>query len=106
MIRQVGALGVDLVDVSTGGLVPHVDIPLGPGYQVPFAEQLRREAGIATGAVGLITTAEQAQAIVAEGKADAVLIAREFLRDPYFPYHAAKALGVEFATPPQYLRAW
>jgi len=106
LARQVGALGVDLVDVSTGGLVPHVNIPLGPGYQVPFAEQLRREAGIATGAVGLITTAEQAQAIVAEGKADAVLIAREFLRDPYFPYHAAKALGVEFATPPQYLRAW
>jgi 2,4-dienoyl-CoA reductase-like NADH-dependent reductase (Old Yellow Enzyme family) len=65
----VGALGVDLVDVSTGGLVPHVNILLGPGYQVPFAEQVRREAGIATGAVGLITTAEQAQAIVAEGKA-------------------------------------
>lgn len=106
LARRVGALGVDLVDVSTGGLVPHVNIPLGPGYQVPFAEQVRREAGIATGAVGLITTAEQAQAIVAEGKADAVLIAREFLRDPYFPYHAAKALGAEFATPPQYLRAW
>lgn len=106
LARRVGAFGVDLVDVSTGGLVPHVNIPLGPGYQVPFAEQVRREAGIATGAVGLITTAEQAQAIVAEGKADAVLMAREFLRDPYFPYHAAKALGAEFATPQQYLRAW
>lgn len=104
--RRVGALGVDLVDVSSGGLVPNVRIPLGPGYQVPFAEQVRREAGIATGAVGLITTAEQAQAVVAEGKADAVLIAREFLRDPYFAYHAAKALGVEPATPQQYLRAW
>ena len=92
--------------MSTGGLVPHVDIPLVPGYQVPFAEQVRREAGIATGAVGLITTAEQAQAIIAEGKADAVLMAREFLRDPYFPYHAAKALGVELTTPQQYLRAW
>lgn len=86
--------------------MPHVKIPLGPGYQVPFAEQVRREAGIATGAVGLITTAQQAQAVIAEGRADAVLIGREFLRDPYFPYHAAKALGAEFATPAQYLRAW
>lgn len=106
LARRVGALGVDLVDVSTGGLVPHVKIPLGPGYQVPFAEQVRREAGIATGAVGLITTAQQAQAVIAEGRADAVLIGREFLRDPYFPYHAARALGAEFATPAQYLRAW
>ena len=81
-------------------------IPLAPGYQVPFAEQVRREAGIATGAVGLITTPQQADEIVRSGKADLVLLAREFLRDPYFPLHAAKALGVEVKPPVQYARAF
>jgi len=106
LARLVGPLGVDLVDTSSGGLVPQQRIALSPGYQVPFAARIRREAGIATGAVGLITTPAQAQAIVADGAADVVLLAREFLRDPYFPKTAAKALGVEPQTPAQYLRAW
>ena len=78
---------------------------LGPGYQVPFAEAIRREAGIATGAVGLITEPQQAEEIVASGRADAVLLARAFLRDPYWTRHAALALGAESYLPPQYHRA-
>jgi 2,4-dienoyl-CoA reductase-like NADH-dependent reductase (Old Yellow Enzyme family) len=97
--------GVDLIDCSSGGLVPYAKITVGAGYQVPFAERIRREAGIATGAVGMITTATQADAIVREGKADLVLLARELLRDPYWPLHAAEALGVAGEWPPQYLRA-
>ena len=99
------ALGVDLIDCSTGGNVPHVKIPVGPGYQVPFAERIRRDAGIATGAVGMITEFEQANEIVASGKADAVILARQLLRDPYWPLHAARALGGEVRWPEQYLRA-
>ncbi len=99
-------LGVDLVDCSSGGLSPLQKIPLEPGYQVPFADRIRREAGILTGAVGLITTPRQADEIVRSEKADVVLLAREFLRDPYFPMHAAKALGVELTPPLQYGRAW
>ncbi|BFI95454.1 MAG: NADH:flavin oxidoreductase/NADH oxidase [Rhodanobacter sp.] len=106
LAREVKALGVDLVDVSSGGLLPHVKIPLGPGYQVPFAARIRREAGIATGAVGLITEAKQAGDIVANGEADVVLIARESLRDPYFPRRAAKELGASLDAPLQYQRAW
>lgn len=106
LARELPALGVDLVDVSTGGLVPHVKIPLGPGYQVPFAARIRREAGIATGAVGLITTAEQAARIVDQDEADVVLIARESLRDPYFPRRAAQELGAQIDAPAQYRRAW
>lgn len=94
--------GVDLVDCSSGGLVPHARIPAGPGFQVPFAEAIRREAGVATGAVGFITEPEQAEAIVASGQADAVLLAREMLRDPYFPLHAARALDVDVPWPRQY----
>jgi 2,4-dienoyl-CoA reductase-like NADH-dependent reductase (Old Yellow Enzyme family) len=97
--------GVDLIDCSSGGLVPYAKITVGAGYQVPFAERIRREAGIATGAVGMITTPTQADAIVREGKADLVLLARELLRDPYWPLHAAEALGVAGEWPPQYLRA-
>ena len=96
---------MDLIDCSSGGNVAHAKIPVGPGYQVPFAEQIRRDAGIATGAVGMITTAQQANAIVAEGKADATILARQLLRDPYFPLHAAKELGVDVRWPEQYLRA-
>lgn len=96
---------VDLIDCSTGGNVPHAQIPLGPGYQVQFAEQIKREASIPTGAVGLITTAAEAEAIVASGQADLVLLGREELRDPYFPLHAAHALGADVAWPPQYERA-
>lgn len=104
--RGLSELGVDLVDVSSGGLVPGVKIPVGPGYQVDFATRVRNEAGIATGAVGLITEPQQAQAIVAGGQADVVLLAREELRDPYWPRRAAKALGVDIEVPLQYQRAW
>jgi 2,4-dienoyl-CoA reductase-like NADH-dependent reductase (Old Yellow Enzyme family) len=97
--------GVDLIDCSTGGNVPHAKIPVGPGYQVEFAERIKRETGLATGAVGLITTPAEAEAIVANGQADLVLLAREELRDPYFPLHAAHELGAEVAWPPQYERA-
>jgi 2,4-dienoyl-CoA reductase-like NADH-dependent reductase (Old Yellow Enzyme family) len=99
------AIGIDLIDCSSGGLVPHVRIPLGPGYQVPFASSIRAEVGIATAAVGLITEPAQANDIIASGRADAVLLARQMLRDPYFPLHAAQALGVNVPWPAQYLRA-
>jgi 2,4-dienoyl-CoA reductase-like NADH-dependent reductase (Old Yellow Enzyme family) len=97
--------GVDFIDCSTGGNVPKATIPVGPGYQVEFAERIRRETGILTGAVGMITTAAQAEAIVSHGQADAVLLAREFLREPYFPLLAAHELGAEVAWPLQYERA-
>jgi len=103
--RQLRALGVDLVDCSSGGLVAHARVPVAPGYQVPFAERIRREAGILTGAVGMITSAAQADEIVRTGKADAVLLARQFLRDAYFPLHAAMELGHDEPWPAQYLRA-
>ncbi|QIX61688.1 NADH:flavin oxidoreductase/NADH oxidase [Hymenobacter lutimineralis] len=97
--------GVDLLDCSTGGNVAQATIPVGPLYQVPFAERIRRETGMPTGAVGLITLAQEAEAIIARGQADLVLLARELLRDPYFPLHAAQALGAEVPWPDQYLRA-
>ncbi len=106
LARELKPLGVDLVDVSSGGLVPHVKIPVGPGYQVPFAAQIRRDADIATGAVGLITESKQAEKILQDGAADLVLIGRESLRDPYFPRRAAQELGATLAAPPQYRRAW
>jgi 2,4-dienoyl-CoA reductase-like NADH-dependent reductase (Old Yellow Enzyme family) len=101
-----GEAGADLVDCSSGGLTPAQQIQLGPGYQVPFAEAVRRESGLLTGTVGLITTPEQADAIVREGRADVVLLARELLRDPYWPLHAARALGHDAPVPAQYLRAY
>jgi 2,4-dienoyl-CoA reductase-like NADH-dependent reductase (Old Yellow Enzyme family) len=106
--RRLKAEGIDLIDCSSGGAGPHAKIPVGPGYQVPFAEKIRREAGIATAAVGLITEAKQADAIIQSGQADLVLLAREELRDPYWPAHAARALGHAAAVPPpsQYARAW
>ena len=97
--------GVDLVDCSSGGAVHDQQIIAGPGYQVPFAEAIRSEARVATGAVGLITDAEQADAIILSGRADIVLLARELLRDPYWPLHAANKLGRWVAWPAQYLRA-
>lgn len=103
--RDLKALGVDLIDCSSGGNVADAKIPVGPGYQVPFAERIRREAGILTGAVGLITDPAQAEGIVSAGQADAVLIARELLRDPYFPLRAARELGQDVSWPAQYLRA-
>jgi len=105
LARQVRALGVDLVDCSSGGLVAYAKIPVAPGYHVPFAERIRREAGIPTGAVGLITSAAQAELIIRDGQADAVLLARQFLRDPYWPLHAAAELGQADSWPAQYLRA-
>ena len=98
--------GVDLVDCSSGGGVPGASIPIGPGYQVSFAERIRREAGIATAAVGLIADPAQADAIVRQGQADIVLLARELLRDPNWPLRAAKTLGVAAEPPVQYARAW
>ena len=98
--------GVDLVDCSSGGNVFDARIQPGPGYQVPFAERIRREAGILTGAVGLITGARQAEEIIEAGRADLVLMAREFLRDPYWPLHAAAILGAEGPVPVQYSRAF
>jgi len=98
-------LGVDLVDCSSGGLVASATIPVAPGYHVPFAERIRRDAGILTAAVGLITDAAQAEEIVRAGKADAVLLARQMLRDPYWPLHAAEELRFAESWPPQYLRA-
>jgi 2,4-dienoyl-CoA reductase-like NADH-dependent reductase (Old Yellow Enzyme family) len=97
--------GVDLIDCSSGGNVSGATIPTGPGYQVPFAERIRSEAGIATGAVGQITSAPQADQIVRTGQADMVLLARQMLRDPYWPLHAADELGEAVTWPPQYLRA-
>lgn len=99
--------GADLIDVSSGGAVPVAPgtIPLGPLYQTPFSERIRRDAGIATGAVGMITEPLDAEAIVADGRADLVFLARELLRDPYWPLFAARALGEEGPWPPQYARA-
>jgi 2,4-dienoyl-CoA reductase-like NADH-dependent reductase (Old Yellow Enzyme family) len=99
-------LGVDLIDCSSGGSAPHVRIPAGPGYQIPFAEQIRREAGILAGAVGIITEPAQADQVVRNGQADLVLLGRASLRDPYWPLHAAKRLGQEVPVPDQYARAF
>jgi 2,4-dienoyl-CoA reductase-like NADH-dependent reductase (Old Yellow Enzyme family) len=106
LARMVKPLGVDLIDCSSGGIASHIKIPLGPGYQVPIAERLRRESGIMTGAVGLIIRPDQADAIISAGQADLVLLAREMLRDPYWPLHAARDLGVDLAPPVQYSRAF
>lgn len=106
LAQKLAPLGVDLIDCSSGGAVQHQKIELKPGYQVPFAQRIREQAGVKTGAVGLITEAEQADRIIREGQADLVLLAREMLRDPYWPLHAARALGHTPAPPPQYARAF
>jgi 2,4-dienoyl-CoA reductase-like NADH-dependent reductase (Old Yellow Enzyme family) len=105
LAKELHALGVDLVDVSTGGSLPAVPIPAAPGFQVPYAQQIREEAGVPVAAVGLITEPEQAEEIVASGRADAVLLGRELLRNPYWARHAAQTLGAETASPIQYHRA-
>jgi 2,4-dienoyl-CoA reductase-like NADH-dependent reductase (Old Yellow Enzyme family) len=105
LARRLRDRGVDLVDCSSGGAVYDQQIAVGQGYQVPFAERIRRDAGVATGAVGLITQPEQADAIIRNGQADVVLLARELLRDPYWPLHAADKLGHSTPWPAQYLRA-
>ena len=99
-------IGVDLIDCSSGGNVPNAKIPVEPGYQIPFSERIKKETGILTGGVGLITTAEQAEEIISSGKADIVLLARQMLREPYFALHAAKKLNVDLKDfPNQYLRS-
>ena len=103
---QLKSLGVDLVDCSTGGIVPDVKLPVGPGYQVPYAEQVKRDASIATGAVGMITEAQQAEMILQKAQADVVLLARQLLRDPYWPLHAAMILDAKMDGPVQYGRAF
>jgi 2,4-dienoyl-CoA reductase-like NADH-dependent reductase (Old Yellow Enzyme family) len=105
LAKEAAARGVDLVDCSSGGNSPDQSITPGPGYQVPFAAQVRRDAGVPTGAVGLLTDPAQAEQVLAEGSADVVLLARELLRDPHWPLHAAEALGSDVAWPPQYERA-
>jgi 2,4-dienoyl-CoA reductase-like NADH-dependent reductase (Old Yellow Enzyme family) len=102
----VKTLGVNLIDASSGGNVSGAGIPVAPGYQVGFSERIHREAGILTGAVGMITTADQAESIIESGQADLVLLAREFLRDPHFPMHASQRLGVTVSAPKQYHRAF
>lgn len=103
--RELKKLGCDFIDVSSGGIDPNARIAVGPGYQVPFAERIKRESGLATMAVGMITTAGQAEAIVTEGRADMVALARVLLDDPHWGWHAAYALGAEITLPPQYRRA-
>ncbi len=98
--------GVDLLDVSTGGLAPHVKIPVGPGYQVPFAARVKAETSLPVAAVGLITEPEQAEKILANGEVDAVLLGRELLRDPYWARRAAAELGAEVPVPAPYHRSW
>jgi 2,4-dienoyl-CoA reductase-like NADH-dependent reductase (Old Yellow Enzyme family) len=108
LARRLKAEGVDLIDCSSGGSVPNAKIAIGPGYQVPFAERIRRDAGMATAAVGFITEPKQADDIIRNGQADIVLLARELLRDPYWPAHAARTLGHKdkLPAPVQYARAW
>lgn len=105
LAQQLRQLGVDLIDVSTGGTVPDAVVPIKPGYQVPFAEAIRAQVSIPTSAVGLITEPAQAEKIIASGAADLVLLGRELLRDPHWPLHAAHALGHPVAWPAPYLRA-
>jgi 2,4-dienoyl-CoA reductase-like NADH-dependent reductase (Old Yellow Enzyme family) len=106
LARLLKTEGVDLIDCSSGGNLPQAQIPIGAGYQVPFAEAIRREVGIATAAVGLITEPTHADEIVRNGRADLVLLGRELLRHPFWPQHAAKQLKQEIPTPKQYARAW
>ncbi|WP_055589877.1 NADH:flavin oxidoreductase/NADH oxidase [Peterkaempfera griseoplana] len=105
LAKELQARGVDLLDVSTGGIAPDARIPVAPGFQVPFAEAVRVRTGLPTAAVGLITEPEQAEEIVASGRADAVLLARELLRNPTWPLQAARRLGAEVLPPVQYSRA-
>jgi 2,4-dienoyl-CoA reductase-like NADH-dependent reductase (Old Yellow Enzyme family) len=105
LAQELKGLGIDLIDCSSGGTLPHAKIPVAPGYQVPFSEEIRKKVNIPTGAVGMITDGKQAEAILAEGRADVVLLAREFLRNPYFPIQAAKDLGFSIEIPKQYGRS-
>jgi 2,4-dienoyl-CoA reductase-like NADH-dependent reductase (Old Yellow Enzyme family) len=105
LARVLATHGVDLIDCSSGGIVPGAQVPVAPGYQVQIAERVRRDAGVPTAAVGLITGATQAEEVVQHGRADMVFLARQLLRDPYWPLHAARELGASFPWPVQYQRA-
>jgi 2,4-dienoyl-CoA reductase-like NADH-dependent reductase (Old Yellow Enzyme family) len=105
LCRILKTKGIDLIDCSSGGNSPAQKIPVGPMYQTPFAERIKKETGIMTGAVGLITTTEQAESIITSGQADLIFLARQLLREPYFPLHAAHDLGADIPWPPQYDRA-
>jgi len=105
LVKKLKQLKVDVVDASTGGLIPHAKIPFKPNYQVPFAKRIKQETGIITGAVGLITTGEQAEEILNNGEADIISIGREILRDPHFPMTAARALHEDIAWAKEYKRA-
>jgi 2,4-dienoyl-CoA reductase-like NADH-dependent reductase (Old Yellow Enzyme family) len=105
LAKELGKIGIDLIDCSSGGIVSYAKIPAGPGYQVPFSAAIRKATGIATGAVGLILAAQQAEQILVCNEADVVFLAREMLRDPYWPIHAAKELGSDVKWPVQYERA-
>lgn len=106
LVQSIAKSGIDLVDVSSGGNVPHAKIPVGPGYQTSFAAEIRRQTGVKTGTVGLITSSFQADHAIRTGQADLVLLARELLRDPYWPRRAAADLGAKIPAPVQYGRAW
>lgn len=105
LVKLLKTKGVDLIDVSSGGLVAHQKITIGPSYQVPFSAKIKKETGSLTGTVGLITEAKQSEEILQNGEADLIIMARELLRDPYFPLHAAHELGEDIAWPIQYERA-
>lgn len=105
LARMLKAAGVDLLDVTSGGLVAHQYIKLGPAYQLPFATKIKKEVGILVSTVGMITDAAQAEAILVNEEADLIMMARELLRNPYFPLYAAKTLGADMAWPVQYERA-
>ena len=104
-VKAVKKIGVDLIDVSSGGAIPNVKMNIGPGYQVSFAAKIRQATQVLTGAVGMITESHQAEQILEEGSADVIFLARELLRDPYWPLRAARELKVNVAWPPQYERA-
>jgi len=106
MARQLAKLGVDVIDVSSGGNLPNAKIPVGPGYQVPFSESIRKQAGIPTTALGVIIDSVQAETILSSEQADLVVLAREFLRDPYWPRRAAQQMNFKLTPPVQYQRAW
>jgi 2,4-dienoyl-CoA reductase-like NADH-dependent reductase (Old Yellow Enzyme family) len=106
LARHLKSNGVDLIDSSSGGMVPHAKIPVGPGYQVPFAAEIRKQTGMLTGAVGMITDAVQAETILSTEQADLVFVAREMLRDPYWPRRAAREMEFKLTPPMQYQRAW
>jgi 2,4-dienoyl-CoA reductase-like NADH-dependent reductase (Old Yellow Enzyme family) len=106
LARRLKPLGVDVIDVSSGGNLPHAKIPVGPGYQVPFSEAIRKQAEIPTTALGMIIDAVQAETILSAEQADLVVLARELLRDPYWPRRAAQQMNFKLTPPVQYQRAW